>query len=134
MKKVINALGLLLVISSVTVAVYASSSAKFTVNGVSVNGKISYEDTNDYNPIAADSVTVKTTAKASMDNIRSTTKIYYAEGDQLCARENVEAGSNCKSVSSKVKESKLAVGYRGEGIHYAAHNGKASSRSTVVSW
>ena len=51
---------------SLTVAMgiscFASTSTTFKVNNVSITGKISYTDTNDYNPLAKDSVTAKSSS------------------------------------------------------------------------
>ncbi len=112
----------------------ASTTTSFKVNNVNITGNISYIDTNDYNPFTSDSVTVRTNAKASMDNISATATIYFAEGYTIKTVQENCTNKNATSCSVTAKSSGKGIGFRGVGNHYAAHNGKSGSGITGVNW
>lgn len=116
------------------ISCFASTSTTFKVNNVSITGKISYTDTNDYNPLAKDSVTAKTSAKASMDSISATATIYYAEGSTIKTVKETANNTNCTSCSVTAKSSSIGIGFRGVGNHGASHNGNSGSGTTGVNW
>lgn len=116
------------------ISCFASTSTAFKVNNVSITGKISYTDTNDYNPLSRDSVTAKTSAKASMDSISATATIYYAEGSTIKTVKEIANSTNATSCSVTAKSSSIGIGFRGVGNHGASHNGKSGSGITGVNW
>lgn len=134
MKKLIKVSVVVLCIMCLSATAFAATSASFTVNNVTVTGKISYEDTWLYNPVVKDSVTTKTTAKAAMDSITTSATIYYYEGSKLKTVTNTKINKNCTSCSVTSNASVIGTGFKGTGTHSASHNKKSGSKSTSVVW
>lgn len=121
-------------VASAAIVAYGATAISFKVNNVSVTGRISYHDSNDYNPLTADSVTATTTATSVMDSITATATIYYYKNTtQYSVRKNnIELDARTSSVTAKA--SLLGVGYKGEGTHSAEHNNDSKSGTTTIRW
>lgn len=135
MKRRSKVSGLVLgMVASAAIVAYGATATSFKVNNVSVTGRISYYDSNDYNPLTADSVTATTTATSVMDSITATATIYYYKGNtQYSVKEsNTEPDARTSSVTAKA--SSLGVGYKGEGTHSAEHNNDSKSGTTTIRW
>ena len=121
-------------IACMTVTAFAASSTTFTVNNVNVTGSVSYVDTNDYNPLATDSVTATTGSSSVVDLMETTATICFAEGTNMKKEIKYSQKTNTTRCSATAYESSMGVGYRGEGIHKAKHAKKSGSRTTAIIW
>lgn len=121
-------------VASVTIVAYGATSISFKVNNVSVTGSISYHDSNDYNPLTADSVTATTTATSVMDSITATATIYYCKGTTNYSATKSNTESDARTSSVTVKASSLGVAYKGEATHSAEHNNDSKSGTTTIRW
>ena len=133
-KKLLNGFLMIACVMCMSITAFAASSTSFKVNNVSVTGSISYTDTSEYNPLGKDSVTAKTSAKASVDSIGASATFYYATGSTLKTATENNSNINSTSCSVTVKASTVGTGYKGTGSHNASHNGKSGSGTTAVSW
>lgn len=117
-----------------TIVAYGATSTSFKVNNVTVTGSISYKDTNDYNPLVADSVTATTTATSAMDSITATATIYYYKGSTRYSVQKSNTETDKRTSSITVKASSIGVGFMGEGTHSAEHNNDSKSGTTSIRW
>lgn len=105
MKKKIKTLAVAITFGLMSVSAFAASSTTFTVNNVSVTGRVTYVDESEWNPLTKDSVTATTTAKSAMDNIKAKATIYYTDGSQTRSTAATASVDNGKSASKTVSAS-----------------------------
>ena len=132
MKKVIKNLVCLVGVLCLVGSALAATTTTFYVNGVKINGKLTYVYNNDINPFTKDSVTAKTTSVAAMDRIEARATIAYYEGSVRKTTSDSGYATNARSKSITVKASGIGNGSTGSGEHYASHNGLSHKGYTNV--